>query len=252
MVSPRQVEHPDDRSRWAADHPDSSDDPGKARVGALTHDVNNLLTAILGRAQVALSEPDLPAGARTDIEAIARAARQAALLTRQLVLLHRPDMPVLAAMDLRTVVDSMAAMIQPMIGDGVELRVQTGARPIPIEEDPAELERVVLNLAINARDAMPHGGVLTLGSAILPGAGGRRAALWVADTGIGMDPTTQARAFEPYFSTKGPGRGTGLGLTSVAATARRNGWTVLVDTALGQGSRFTLTIPLPPRASVPG
>ena len=99
---------------------------------------------------------------------------------------------------------------------------------------------------------MPDGGTLTFGSAILPGAGGRRAGIWVSDTGCGMDAATKARAFEPYFTTKGPGRGTGLGLASVASLARRNGWTILVDSAPGQGSRFTVTIPLPAPSPEPG
>ena len=252
MVSPRQLEAADDRSRWATDHLDSSGDPTEAQAGPLAHDVNNLLTAILGHAQVALGEPDLPDGARSDVEAIARAARQAALLTRQLVILDRPKVSVRAALDLRAIVGVMAEMLRPMVGDAIDLRLETGSRPIRVEADPADLEGVVLNLAINARDAMPDGGVLTLGSAILPGAGGRRAALWVADTGNGMDPSVQARAFEPYFTTKGPGHGSGLGLTSVAATVRRNGWTILVDSSPGQGSRFTVMIPLPVRVQTSG
>ncbi len=257
MVSPRRVEPADDRSSWAADHPGSSIDRTEAQsraltqAGPLTHDVNDLLTAILGHAQVALGEPDLPDGARSDLEAVARATRQAALLTRQLVVLHRPDVAVHAAMDLRSVVDAMAAMLEPLIGDDVELRVERGTNPIRVEEDPADLEGVVLNLALNARDAMPQGGVMTLGSAMMPEAGGRRAALWVADSGTGMSPAIQARAFEPYFTTKGPGRGTGLGLTSVAATVRRNGWTILVDTNPGQGSRFTVTLPIRIQPDVP-
>jgi signal transduction histidine kinase len=252
LVSPRQVEPADDRSLRAVDHLGSPEGAVGAQAGPLSHDINNLLTAILGHAQVALGEPGLSDGTRSDIDAIARAARQAALLTRQLVVLHRPDVSIRAAMDLRTVVEAMAAMLRPVIGDGIELRAEVGRLPIPIDVDPADLEGVVLNLAINARDAMPDGGVLVLGSAILPGAGGRRAAIWVADTGSGMDEATRSRAFEPYFTTKGPGRGNGLGLTSVAAVARRNGWTLVVDSAPGQGSRFTVTIPLSARSTVPG
>ena len=118
--------------------------------------------------------------------------------------------------------------------------------------DAADLEGIVLNLAINARDAMPAGGVLTVASAVLAGAGGRRAALSVTDTGLGMDPVTRARAFEPYFTTKGPGRGSGLGLASVAATLKRNGWTLRLETAPGEGSSFTVLIPLAPRARPTG
>jgi two-component system cell cycle sensor histidine kinase/response regulator CckA len=252
VASPRQVEPHDDRSPWAPDHRRSPDDAASEQAGPLTHDVNDLLTAILGHAQVALSEPDLPNGARSDVEAIARAARQAALLTRRLVVLHRPDVGHRAEIDLRSLVDVLAAMLRPMMGDGIDLRVERGVRPIRVVEDPVDLEAVILDLATNARDAMPDGGSLTLGSAILPGAGGRRAGIWVSDTGRGMDAATRARAFEPYFTTKGPGRATGLGLASVASTVRRNGWTILVDSAPGQGSRFTVTIPLQARTPDPG
>jgi two-component system, cell cycle sensor histidine kinase and response regulator CckA len=252
VANPRQVQPHDDRSPSAPDHLRAPGDPTGEQAGPLTHDVNDLLTAILGHAQVALSEPGLPEGARSDIEAIARAARQAALLTRRLVVLHRPDVGHRTEMDLRSVVDAMAAMLRPMIGDGIDLRVERGVRSIRVVEDPVDLEAVVLNLAINARDAMPDGGTLTFGSAVLPGAGGRRAGIWVSDTGCGMDAATRARAFEPYFTTKSAGRGTGLGLASVAAMVRRNGWTILVDSTPGEGSRFTVTIPLPPRNHDPG
>lgn len=239
-------------SQRQADPDRSPGDPAGEQAVQLTHDVNDLLTAILGHAQVALGEPGLPDGVRSDVEAIARAARQAALLTRRLVVLLRPDVGQRTELDLRSVIDAMAAMLRPMIGDGIDLRVERGVRPIRVVEDPVDLEAVVLNLATNARDAMPDGGTLTFGSAILPGAGGRRAGIWVSDTGCGMDAATKARAFEPYFTTKGPGRGTGLGLASVASLVRRNGWTILVDSSPGQGSRFTVTIPLPARSPEAG
>jgi signal transduction histidine kinase len=223
-------------------------DLGDAQAAAITHDVNNLLTAILGHAQVALADGELPDSARADVLEIVRAVRQATLLTRQLAALRRPSADR-SIVDLRSVVGAMGRMLWPLIGEGIELRTESGSRPIRVEADPIDLEGIVLNLAINARDAMPAGGVLTLATAVIPGAGGRRAGLSVADTGSGMDAATRARAFDAYFSTKGPGRGSGLGLASVAETVRRNGWTVLVDTELGRGSRFTVTIPLASRAA---
>jgi signal transduction histidine kinase len=243
------LEPTEDRPHRAADPVGLPADPVDAQAGAITHDVNNLLTAILGHAQVALTERDLPPGAHGDLLEITRAARQAALLTRQLVAIHRPSATRRSPLDLRVVVEAMAAMLGPLVGEAIELRAETGVRPVWIVADTADLEGVVLNLAINARDAMPSGGILTLASAVLPGAGGRRAALLVTDTGMGMDPATKARVFEPYFTTKGPGRGSGLGLASVAATMKRNGWTLHVDTAPGEGSRFTVLIPLAPRTS---
>ena len=227
-------------------------DVGDAQAVEITHDVNNLLTAVFGHAQVALSDPHLSPSTRSDLLEVLRAARQAALLTRQLLTLSRPTASSRSTVDLRTVVGAMGRMLWPLIGDDVELRTESGSRPIRVEADPADLEGIILNLAINARDAMPTGGVLTLGTAVVSGVGGRRAALSVSDTGVGMDPATRARAFEPYFTTKGPGRGSGLGLASVAATARRNGWALRVDSAPGEGSRFIVGIPLAPRRATPG
>ena len=143
-------------------------------------------------------------------------------------------------------------MFQPLVDEAIDLRAETGARPVWIVGDAADLERMVLNLVSNARDAMPSGGTITLSSGILPGAGGRRAALSVTDSGTGMDLATRTRAFEPYFTTKAPGRGIGLGLASVAATLKRNGWTLHLETAPGNGTRFTVLIPLAPRAAPTG
>ena len=241
------MEPPEDRAHAAVDPRGTPVDLGDAQAAEITHDVNNLLTAVYGHAQVALGSPGLPEAARADLVDILRAARQGALLTRQLLALRQPPATSRSILDLRTVMGAMSRMLWPLIDEEVELRTESGSRPIRIEADPGDLEGIILNLAINARDAMPSGGVLTLRTAILPGAGGRRAALSVADTGVGMDKATRARVFEPYYTTKGPGRGNGLGLASVAATAKRNGWTVLVDSALGEGSRFTVTIPLAAR-----
>jgi signal transduction histidine kinase len=241
------MEPPEDRSQAAIDPRGTSVDLGDAHVAEITHDVNNLLTAVYGHAQVALGNPGLPETTRADLADILRAARHGALLTQQLLALRRPPVMGGSVLDLRTVVGAMSRMLWPLIGDDIELRTESGSRPIRVEADPADLESIILNLAINARDAMPSGGVLTLRTDVLTGAGGRRAALSVADTGVGMDKATRARVFEPYFTTKGPGRGSGLGLASVAAIAKRNGWTVLVDTTLGEGSRFTVTIPLATR-----
>lgn len=252
MVDSGQLEPTEDRPHRAVDPLGASADPVAAQAGAITHDINNLLTAILGHAQVALTERDLPAGVHGDLLEITRAARLAALLTRQLVAIHRPPATRRSPLDLRAVVAAMAAMLRPLVGEAIELRADTGVRPVWIVADAADLEGVVLNLAINARDAMPSDGILTLASAVVPGAEGRRAALSVTDTGVGMDPATKTRAFEPYFTTKGPGRGSGLGLASVAATIKRNGWTLHLETAPGEGSRFTVLIPLAPRANPTG
>ena len=247
MVSPERVAPTEDRPPLAVDPHGLPADIGDAQAAEITHDVNNLLTAVYGHAQVAVDNPNLPETVRADLVDILRASRQAALLTQQLLATQRPPSSTRSLFDLRTVVGAMCRMLWPLIGEDVELRTESGSRPIRVEADPGDIEGIILNLAINARDAMPSGGVLTLRTGVLAGAGGRRAALTVSDTGEGMDHATRARVFEPYFTTKGPGRGSGLGLASVAATARRNDWTLLVDTAPGEGTRFTVMIPLATR-----
>jgi two-component system, cell cycle sensor histidine kinase and response regulator CckA len=248
LVNPREPQPREGRPPGAVDPRGLLIDPGDAQAGEITHDVNNLLTAILGHAEIALTDRDLPDTARADLAEVVRATRQAALLTRQLVALRRPALPDRSVIDLRRVAEAMTKMLGPLIGEGIELRTESGSQPVWVEASPTDLEGIVLNLAINARDAMPAGGTLTLATAILPGAGGRRAALSVIDSGTGMDQLTRAHAFDPYFTTKGPGRGSGLGLASVAATIERSGWTMLVETAPGKGSRFTVTIPLAHRS----
>lgn len=252
MVDSGQPEPTEDRPQRAVDPLGLPLDRMDLQAGAISHDVADLLTAIRGHAEVALAMPDLPADARADLLEIAGAARQASLLARQLAAIHRPATDRPSPLDLRAAVEAMVAMLRPLVEDAIDLRAETGARPVWIVADEADLEGVVLNLASNARDAMPSGGVLTLASAVLPGAGGRRAALTVTDTGVGMDLATRTRAFEPYFTTKGPGQGSGLGLASVAATLKRNGWTLHLETAPGSGSRFTVLIPLAPRADATG
>lgn len=246
MVSPGRIESAEDRPP-AVDPRGLPTDIGAAQAVEITHDINNLLTAVIGHAQVALGDEELSSSTRGDLLEVVRAARHAALLTRQLLALRRPIATPRAIVDLRSVVGAMGRMLWPLLGDDVELRTGSGSRPIRVEADPADLEGILLNLAVNARDAMPVGGTLTIGTAVESGDDGRRAVLSVSDTGIGMDPATRARAFEPYFTTKGPGRGSGLGLASVAATARRNGWAVRVDSAPGEGSRFAVAIPLASR-----
>ncbi|MDP9481597.1 MAG: HAMP domain-containing histidine kinase [Chloroflexota bacterium] len=224
----------------------------RAQAGAIAHEVRSLLTAILGDAQAALAESDVPAAVQGNLVEIGRTARHASIVTRQLMAIQRPSDSPSAPLDLRAVVEAMAVTLRPLVDDEIDLRTETGVRPVWIVADAADLEGVVLNLMSNACDAMPSGGILTLKSAVLPGAGGRRAALSVTDTGTGMDLATRTRAFEPYFTTKGPGRGSGLGLASVAAQLKRNGWTIHLETAPDSGSRFTVLIPLAPRADPTG
>ncbi len=214
--------------------------------GAIAHDINNLLTAILGHAQFALGEPDLSAETRADIREITRAAQRAALLARQLVTLRRTVSTNAVTLDLNAVVGSMGTMLRPLLGEAIELRVALGPRPVRVVADPAEIELVILNLALNARDAMPAGGLLTLAVAMAPADRldrERRPTLTVSDTGLGMDESTRLRAFEPFYTTKGSGHGSGLGLSSVATVVERSGWTLSFESEPGRGTRFVIAMP---------
>ncbi len=250
MVSPRATKPPGGRPHSAVGPRGLPVDATEAQASAITHDVNNLLTAILGHAELALSDDGLSTAASADVVEIVHAARRAALLTRQLVAYRRPDLPERSEIDLRTIVGGTARMLQPLLGDDIELRTVSRSHPILVEASPADLEGIILNLAINARDAMPSGGILTLSTAVRTVVGGRRAVLAVSDTGIGMDAATRSHAFEPYFTTKGPGRGSGLGLASVAATVERCGWALRVESAPGVGSRFSVILPLATRTAI--
>jgi CheY-like chemotaxis protein/two-component sensor histidine kinase len=215
-------------------------------LGAIAHDINNLLTAILGHAELALGESELSAETRADIREISRAAQRAALLARQLVTLRRTVSANAVTLDLNAVVGSMGTMLRPLLGEAIELRVALGPRPVRVMADPAEIELVILNLALNARDAMPAGGLLTLAVEAAPAGRQdrvRRPTLTVSDTGLGMDESTRLRAFEPFYTTKGSGRGSGLGLSSVATVVERSGWTLSFESEPSRGTRFVITLP---------
>jgi two-component system, cell cycle sensor histidine kinase and response regulator CckA len=155
--------------------------------------------------------------------------------------------------DARTVVDGIEPMLRRLIGEHIELRVVHDSDLAQVKVDPGQLEQVLMNLVVNARDAMPDGGRLTIETANVvtshPGqVNERRVALRVSDTGIGMPPTIRERIFEPFFTTKGPGKGTGLGLSTVYGIVQQSGGTIDVATAPGRGTTFTIELP---RASEP-
>jgi two-component system cell cycle sensor histidine kinase/response regulator CckA len=223
-------------------------------AGGIAHDFNNLLTIILGGAQF-LEEalgPNDPR--RADADQILAAARRAEALTRQLLAFSRRQVPHPGLHDLNRVVQGLSRMLGRLIGEDVELVTTLGDEPVPVLADGALLEQALLNLAVNARDAMPDGGRIAISTGIRDLAGaaatalelppGRYATLAVADTGQGMDEATLARIFEPFFTTKPHGRGTGLGLSTVYGIVRQCGGAVDVWSRPGEGSRFTLLLPL--------
>ena len=211
-------------------------------AGGVAHDFNNLLTAINGFADLALDE--LPPGhpVRGYIAEVRKAGDRAAGLTRQLLAFGRKSLIRLRAVDLNAVMADLGRMLARVLGEDVRLTTDPAPAVPPVRADPGEVEQVVMNLAINARDAMPGGGTLALRTrpAVVEADGvlapGRYVVLEVTDTGCGMTDEVKARAFEPFFTTKPAGQGTGLGLATVYAIARATGGDVRVETAVGRGT----------------
>ena len=217
-------------------------------AGGVAHDFNNILTAILGNSEVLLSSLDEKSPLRRQAEQIRKAGLRAASLTGQLLAFSRKQVLQPKVLDLNALVSNLSVMLQRLIGEDVELLVEFEPQLGSVRADPGQLEQVVLNLVVNARDAMPNGGQLSLRTANVPG----RVLLEVADTGRGMDAETQARVFEPFFTTKRPGKGTGLGLSTVYGIVTQSGGQVEVESAPGQGSRFRIYLPQVAERAAPG
>jgi len=223
-------------------------------AGGVAHDFNNVLTVITSTAELALAETPATAPVHEALQTIREASTRAARLTGQLLAFSRQQILQPAPLDLNELVLGLAPMIRRVAGDAVVVDVATTAAPVVVMADRGSLEQVLLNLALNARDAMPDGGTLTVsvGTARLPGpdrdapalAEGPYATLTVADTGVGMTDATRRRIFEPFFTTKEVGKGTGLGLSMVHGVVRQSGGDVTVVSAPGAGAHFTLYLPL--------
>ena len=230
-------------------------------AGGLAHDFNNLLTVILGYSSVL--ERRLGAGDTlyATVAEIRRAAEFAASLTNQLLAFSRKQVSQQSILDLNNLVLGIQTMVQRLIGEDVELRVSLDASIGFVQADPGQINQVILNLVVNARDAMPKGGTITIETRGLihdpQDAGypsgrpaGRYVTLTVKDTGSGMDPATMSQIFEPFFTTKEPGKGTGLGLSTVYGIVQQHrGW-IDVDSKVGGGSTFTIYFPQAPEDSV--
>jgi nitrogen-specific signal transduction histidine kinase/CheY-like chemotaxis protein len=222
-------------------------------AGGIAHDFNNVLTAILGYAQL-LAERPLGEAALFEVAEISRAAERAASLTRQLLAFSRQQVQKMAVFVLNDVVSETEAMLRRLLGD--EVRVARDLAPDlgRVKADAGQIEQVLVNLAVNARDAMPRGGTLrietrnvTLDEAYVSahpaGAPGPYVMLAVSDDGCGMDPATVARIFEPFFTTKPAGKGTGLGLATVYGIVKQSGGFVWVYSDPGHGSTFRIYLP---------
>jgi two-component system, cell cycle sensor histidine kinase and response regulator CckA len=219
-------------------------------AGGVAHDFNNLLTAIRGYADLMLAGLPSANPLREDAEEIASAADRAAALTRQLLAFSRRQMLRPTVFELNAVVEDVETLLRRLIGEDVEL--VTAFRPEAgcVRADPGQLEQVLVNLAVNARDAMSGGGTLTIETDVasladgehgLPG--GAYTTLTVTDTGHGMDEETVSHVFEPFFTTKKPGEGTGLGLATVYGILKQSGGQIVVDSVPGSGSRFSIFLP---------
>ena len=220
-------------------------------AGGVAHDFNNMLAVILTSADFVLSSAALEPSLRDDITEIRRAGERAAQLTRQLLAFSRKQLQQPTIVDLAEVVREMEKMLRTLVGDAVELHLQEVRGTGRVYADRSQLTQVVMNLVVNARDAMVQGGRVsietheqTTGVGHASGAPpGSYVVLRVSDTGTGMDAETQQRIFEPFFTTKEVGKGTGLGLSTVFGIVRQNGGYIFVDSALDRGSTFEVYLP---------
>ena len=223
-------------------------------AGGVAHDFNNLLTVITGRCNLILRGINGNAGMRQELEEVRKAGERAAALTRQLLAFSRKQALQPKVIDLNTVIEGMSKLLHRLIGEDVELVSRLAAGLRHVKADPGQIEQVVMNLAVNARDAMPGGGRLTIETsntrldsprlASLPAAtAGDYVMVRVSDTGKGMSDQVQAHVFEPFFTMKEKGEGTGLGLATVYGIVRQSGGHIWLESASGKGTTFTICLP---------
>jgi two-component system cell cycle sensor histidine kinase/response regulator CckA len=220
-------------------------------AGGIAHDFNNLLTAIIGYSDLLLDRVGHDAALTADVKEVKKAGERAERLTRQLLAFGRKQMLTAQVVDLNEVLKELQKLLGRVIGEDVHLEIATPPDLERVKVDPCQIEQVVVNLAVNARDAMPRGGTLRIATRNVdldlefterhPGAAqGRHVALSVQDTGCGMTPEVLAHVFEPFFTTKGPGKGTGLGLATVYGIVNQSGGHIDIDTEPGRGTTVTL------------
>jgi signal transduction histidine kinase/CheY-like chemotaxis protein len=221
-------------------------------AGGIAHDFNNLLTIILGFGQI-VADDLRDEDAKSNMTEVLKAGERASALTQRLLAFTRKQILEPEILDLNVVVSGMEGMLTRLIGEDVQISVDLDRNLGSIRADHHQLEQVVMNLAVNARDAMPSGGKLTISTgdtlieasraAVHGRAGGRYSILTVRDTGSGMDAETKAKIFEPFFTTKGSGKGTGLGLSMVYGIVQQSGGFLTVQSELGVGSSFEIYLP---------
>ncbi len=223
-------------------------------AGGLAHDFNNLLTVIMGHSQVLLSDMGPTHPLRSKIEEMQKAGDRAATLIRQLLTFSRKQPSEPKVLSLNPIITNFETMLRRLIGEDIEFTFKPSQENLRVKADPAQLEQVLMNLVVNARDAMPKGGKLTIETAsanlgrtpvyhVSPLPPGAYVRLSVSDTGCGMPPDVQAHIFEPFFTTKEEGKGTGLGLSTVFGIVTQSGGGIDITSRIGKGTRFDIYLP---------
>jgi signal transduction histidine kinase len=222
-------------------------------AGGAAHDFNNLLSVIMGSTDLALASVPEESPLRELLEGVLDASKRATELTQQMLTFSRKSVSrQRVVVDVNDVVERMKHIVLRLLGKDIDLRMRLAPDLGNICADPTQVEQVILNLVVNARDAMPKGGTLTVQTqpAFINEASARAAiklgahvVLRVSDTGSGMDTVTKARIFEPFFTTKRPGEGTGLGLATVFGIVKQSGGSIRVDSELGRGTSFDISFP---------
>ena len=223
-------------------------------AGGIAHDFNNLLTVIKGYSELSLAALPADDPLKESLEEVEKASERAAELTRQLLAFSRRQVMELKVTDLGTIVRNLEKMLRRVIGENIELIIDLQGDPGKVRVDPGQMEQVILNLAVNAKDVMPDGGKLMIGVrnaeldetyarrhvAVRPG---QYVMLSVSDTGWGMTPEVRERVFEPFFTTKEKGKGTGLGLSTVYGIVKQSGGNIWVYSEIGGGTVFKIYLP---------
>jgi PAS domain S-box-containing protein len=229
-------------------------------AGGIAHDFNNLLSVVLGYSELVLKNLPAHSTMRSHVDQINRAGIRAADLTRQLLAFSRRQVLQARTLDLNEIVLGLESMLARLVGEDIEVLIRPGAQLSAVKADPSQVEQVIMNLVVNARDAMPVGGKLTIETsnvdldaqfvtAHLGAERGAHVMLTVSDTGVGMDKATLNRVFEPFFTTKDTGKGTGLGLATVFGIVRQSGGLISVSSEPGNGATFKVYLPAVERVS---